>query len=133
MKDQTGSKSGQKSGRFTASFVADRFIANGQSRFSAKEKNATDYTTNKNINITTGGDIVNSKIMVYLKLMQAVAVLFSFVLLYGTFILTLIYGWGLQPRSWLWILIVFPIAWVIGILILHMANYKEKEKEENTK
>ena len=129
MKDRTGSKSVQKNGRFTASFVADRFTANGQSRFSAKEKNATRSTINSNEKMIRG-ETMKNKTKAYLKLLKVLAALFSYTVIYGAAILTLTYGWGLQPKSWLWILLIFPASWLIGSLISYAADYKEEEEEE---
>jgi len=40
----------------------------------------------------------------------------------GFFILNMIYGWGVQPQSWLWILLITPTAYVVSILFFLLAE-----------
>jgi len=63
------------------------------------------------------------------------AILFSIIalVLSVTFqILVMIHGWGLQPKSWMWILVIYPIAMIIANLIqkLAEANGKAGDRED---
>ncbi len=44
-------------------------------------------------------------------------------------IINMIYGWGVQPKSWMWILLITPVGQIIGILFLLLAERLRKEEE----
>lgn len=47
----------------------------------------------------------------------------------GFSILVMIYGWGLEPKSWIWILIITPSAQIFSFMFVLIAS-KLDEKED---
>lgn len=44
----------------------------------------------------------------------------------GFSILVMIYGWGLEPKSWVWILIITPTAHIFSLFIILIAAELDK-------
>ena len=45
----------------------------------------------------------------------------------GATILLMIYGWGLEPKSWLWILLITPGMHIVAQIIAQVAIGLRKE------
>lgn len=53
---------------------------------------------------------------------KLVTVIFGLVVGVGTSILTMIYGWGLEPKSWFWIIFVSLFGHIFAQVIFLIAN-----------
>ena len=53
--------------------------------------------------------------------------LVAYIVLMATSILVMIYGWGLQPKSWFWIVFMYGLGLLIGSIFTVVAKKLEKE------
>ena len=53
-----------------------------------------------------------------------IANIFILALVVGTQITVMIYGWGLKPRSWWWII---GVGFFVNMFLLHVAERLKKE------
>lgn len=53
--------------------------------------------------------------------------LVAYIVLMATSILVMIYGWGIQPKSWFWIIFMYGLGLLIGSIFTVVAKKLEKE------
>lgn len=58
-------------------------------------------------------------------LRQFLLILFAFAVAIATSVLTMIYGWGLQPKSWPWIICFSLLGHILAQLIILVAKSKD--------
>ena len=56
--------------------------------------------------------------------------IFGIVIATATSILVLIKGWGLEPKSWWWIIGVALLGHILAAIIITISNYDEKKEEK---
>lgn len=65
----------------------------------------------------------------YLKLLKALVELCSFALYFLAFLAAMVNGFGLQPKSWLWLLVISPAIFTLATIFQMIASHKEGENE----
>lgn len=56
---------------------------------------------------------------------QIVVIIFALVVSVATSVLVCIKGWGLEPRSWWWILLVYPLGQILSLILIEIGKRDE--------